>query len=322
MGKHAQLVLGPAGAGKSTYVKAISEHCASVGRRSVHCVNLDPAAEVFGYDCSVDIRDLVTVDDVQGELDLGPNGGLVYAIEYAASNMDWLEEEIGDHEDDYLLLDCPGQTELFMHVDAFKRIVHSLQQLGYSVCAVFLIDSQFMMEPGKFISGCLLALSAMCRMELPHINVLSKMDLAKNLSIEPGERVGVTSLFSAGRDRDAGDGSGDEDSDEREGSVDEDRYDRFLTPDVDLLLGSLQDSTPPRLRALNDAIGQLLEEYSMVHFVPLDITSEHSLEFVLSQADNAIQYGEDVEPRLQDFGDDPGMGGGGAEEDIFAALRG
>lgn len=59
MGRHAQLVMGPAGSGKSTYVDAIRQHCENA-HRTVHCVNLDPAAEVFKYPVSIDIRDLIT----------------------------------------------------------------------------------------------------------------------------------------------------------------------------------------------------------------------------------------------------------------------
>ena len=32
----------------------------------------------------------------------------------------------------------------------------------------------------KFIAGCMTALSAMVQLELPHVNVLTKMDLCKN----------------------------------------------------------------------------------------------------------------------------------------------
>jgi hypothetical protein len=42
------------------------------------------------------------------ELEYGPNGGLVYAMEYLVDNMDWLVDEVGDFEDDYLIIDCPG----------------------------------------------------------------------------------------------------------------------------------------------------------------------------------------------------------------------
>jgi GPN-loop GTPase len=41
---------------------------------------LDPAAEFFNYDCSIDIRELVPLEEVMEELGFGPNGGLVYCI--------------------------------------------------------------------------------------------------------------------------------------------------------------------------------------------------------------------------------------------------
>jgi hypothetical protein len=44
------------------------------------------------------------------ELQFGPNGGLIYCLEYLNSNLDWLEEELGDFDDDYLLIDCPGTS--------------------------------------------------------------------------------------------------------------------------------------------------------------------------------------------------------------------
>lgn len=51
----------------------------------------------------------MSVADVMEELDFGPNGGLVYAMEFLTKNMDWLEEELERYgDDDYLILDCPG----------------------------------------------------------------------------------------------------------------------------------------------------------------------------------------------------------------------
>lgn len=44
---------------------------------------------------------------------------------------------------------------------------------------------QFMTDVTKFISGCMASLSAMVQLELPHVNILSKMDLvAKKRNIE------------------------------------------------------------------------------------------------------------------------------------------
>jgi hypothetical protein len=86
----------------------MSQHCQNSGR-TVHCVNLDPAAEELllavarpipsrgvcdhwgRYECSIDVRELVSVEDVMAEMNLGPNGGLVYAMEYLVENIDWLQ---------------------------------------------------------------------------------------------------------------------------------------------------------------------------------------------------------------------------------------
>ena len=36
------------------------------------------------------------------------------AFRYLMQNMDWLEEELGGYEDDYLIIDCPGMSPLFL----------------------------------------------------------------------------------------------------------------------------------------------------------------------------------------------------------------
>lgn len=54
-------------------------------------MNLDPAAESFTYKPSLDVRELVTVADVMEEMELGPNGALVYSMEYLLENLNWLE---------------------------------------------------------------------------------------------------------------------------------------------------------------------------------------------------------------------------------------
>lgn len=48
---------------------------------------------------------------------------------------------------------------------------------GWSMCAVYCLDSQFVSETPKFIAGSLQALAAMVQLELPHVNVLTKVDL-------------------------------------------------------------------------------------------------------------------------------------------------
>jgi hypothetical protein len=50
--------------------------------------------------------------------------------------------------------------------------------------SVFVVDATFVTDPAKFISGSLLALSAMISMQLPHVNILSKCDLVEEASMD------------------------------------------------------------------------------------------------------------------------------------------
>lgn len=53
-----------------------------------------------------------------------------------------------------------------------------LQMWGFRVVSVYLLDALFVLEPSKFISGCMLSLSCMLQLELPHVNVITKCDIA------------------------------------------------------------------------------------------------------------------------------------------------
>nr|XP_023029640.1 GPN-loop GTPase 3 [Leptinotarsa decemlineata] len=176
--RYAQLVIGPAGCGKSTYCHTLVQHGVEI-KKNIKVVNLDPAAEHFQYNPLVDIRELIQVQDTMEDEDLqfGPNGGLVFCIEYLLENSDWLRDKIGDQDEDYILFDCPGQIELYMHLTAMKKLAKQLQNWEFSICCVYIIDVQFMTDPFKFISGAMSALSVMVNLELPHVNILSKMDL-------------------------------------------------------------------------------------------------------------------------------------------------
>ena len=44
-------------------------------------MNLDPAAEDFAYEPDLDIKELISLEDVMEEMGLGPNGGLIYCFE-------------------------------------------------------------------------------------------------------------------------------------------------------------------------------------------------------------------------------------------------
>ena len=111
------------------------------------------------------------------ELEYGPNGGLIYCMEYLLDNLDWLEETIGNYEDDYIIIDCPGQIELYTHFTVMKKIINTLKGWDYQVVGVYLLDSMFIQDAPKYFSGVLTALSTMIQLEIPHINVMTKIDL-------------------------------------------------------------------------------------------------------------------------------------------------
>ena len=129
----AQLVVGPPGAGKSTYCNGMQQFMGAIGRKA-SVVNLDPANDATSYTPAVDLRNLVTLEEIMKDDNLGPNGGVLYALEELEHNFEWLEEGLKKLGEDYVLFDCPGQVELFTHHDSLRTVFMRLQKMGYRVC--------------------------------------------------------------------------------------------------------------------------------------------------------------------------------------------
>ena len=308
-----QIVMGPAGSGKSTYCQAMQYHAGTLGgarKRTIHVANLDPAAEDFGYQLAFDIRDLISVEEVMEELSLGPNGALVYCMEYLLENLDWLKDHLESFDDDeYLILDCPGQLELYTHIPLMRNLIDRMRMWGYAhtMAAVFLLDATFVADTSKFLSGSLLSLSAMIALELPHTNVLTKCDLLTEEEVEDTLDFGsATQMWDREQDR-------------RSLIMPNHNNQNFNTiinseeQEEDVVVTDLQRQLERRRRhrqRLTDSIGQLLDDYSMISFIPLNIRDEDSIDTLLACVDASIQYGEDLEVRDYDGGE----GGGGASD--------
>uniref|UniRef100_A0A915M9N3 GPN-loop GTPase 3 n=1 Tax=Meloidogyne javanica TaxID=6303 RepID=A0A915M9N3_MELJA len=223
--KYAQLVIGPAGSGKSTYCATIQDHCKTIGR-SIFVVNLDPAAENFAYNCDVDIRELISVEDVldDKEIKMGPNGALIFCMEYFVKNLEWLKEQLQEGEDDYFLFD---------------------------------------------------SLSTIVSFTTPSINVLSKLDL-----LNKEEKSFVKNFLE-----------------------DEELQNNLINSIDD---GQQQkDKWTEKYSKLTQSLLIVLNDYSLVKFLPLDISDEDSIQELLSVIDVTIQYGEDadVKDRFPQFAD-------------------
>jgi GPN-loop GTPase len=130
----AQLVIGPPGAGKSTYCNGMQQFLGAIGRKS-SIVNLDPANDHTSYTAAIDVRDLVTLEEIMKNDELGPNGGVLYALEELEANSEWLLDGLKSLGQDYVLFDCPGQVELFTHHYSLRKIIAKIEKMGYRVCA-------------------------------------------------------------------------------------------------------------------------------------------------------------------------------------------
>ncbi|CCK71330.1 GTPase GPN2 KNAG_0G02740 [Huiozyma naganishii CBS 8797] len=179
----AQIVIGPPGSGKSTYCHGCSQFFNAIGRHS-QIVNMDPANDRLPYPCAVDIRDFITLEEIMQEQSLGPNGGLMYALESLDQSIDLFILQIKNlvmEERAYLVFDCPGQVELFTHHSALFHIYKRLEkELDLRFCVVNLIDCYYITSPSQYISILLLALRSMLMMDLPQVNVFSKIDMLKS----------------------------------------------------------------------------------------------------------------------------------------------
>lgn len=130
-----QIVIGPPGSGKSTFCAGMCEFLTGFGRK-VAVVNLDPANDSLSYNCAVDISTLITLNDVMENLKLGPNGGLIYCIEYLEKNIDWLEKKLKELKGYYFLFDCPGQVELYTHHTSVRNVVRQLEKWDFRVSEI------------------------------------------------------------------------------------------------------------------------------------------------------------------------------------------
>ncbi|NXW07843.1 GPN2 GTPase, partial [Fregetta grallaria] len=250
-----QVVIGPPGSGKTTYCHGMREFMGRIGRK-VTVVNLDPANDAMPYQCAVDIAELITLPDVMENLKLGPNGGLIYCMEYLEANFDWLQEKLAAFRGHYYLFDCPGQVELYTHHDALKNVFAQLAKWNFRLAAVHLVDSHYCTDPGKFISVLCTSLSTMLHVELPHVNVLSKMDLI--------EQYGKLAFNL-------------------------DYYTEVL--DLSYLVDHLaSDPFFRNYRRLNEKLVEVIEDYSLVSFVPLNVQDKESMRQVMQAVDKANGY--------------------------------
>ncbi|OAA61855.1 putative protein family, ATP binding protein [Niveomyces insectorum RCEF 264] len=254
----AQLVLGSPGAGKSTYCDGMHQFMGAIGRQC-SVVNLDPANDHTNYPCALDIRDLVTLETIMADDSLGPNGGVLYAMEELEANMDWLADGLKELGEDYVLFDCPGQVELYTHHNSLRNIFYKLQKMEYRLVVVHLSDSFCLTQPSLYIANLLLALRAMLQMDLPHVNILTKIDKVAGYDPLPFHLDYYTEV-----------------------------------QDLAYLQSALADEQPAlrqeKWARLNTAVANLIESFGLVRFEVLAVENKRSMMHILRVLDRANGY--------------------------------
>ena len=169
-------VTGTAGSGKSLLTSALREWYTGRGEDAI-TVNLDPGVVKLPYEPDVDVRQTVELQQVMDEYDLGPNGALILAADLVATKLEEIQEEIDSFKAEYVIVDTPGQTELFAFRESGEYIVRETS--ADSKVLLFLLDPLLANTPANFLSLALLSASVGLRMSVPKISVLTKRDIAK-----------------------------------------------------------------------------------------------------------------------------------------------
>uniref|UniRef100_A0A1B0DQV1 GPN-loop GTPase n=1 Tax=Phlebotomus papatasi TaxID=29031 RepID=A0A1B0DQV1_PHLPP len=170
------IVLGMAGSGKTTFVKKLAQN--SYKNKLPYLINLDPACKEVPYPVHIDIRDTVNYKAVMKEYKLGPNGGIVTALNLFSTKfgkvVDLIEKAGDKHE--LCIIDTPGQIEVFTW-SASGTIITEALATSFPTVIVYVMDVVRSTNPTTFMSNMLYACSILYKARLPFIIAINKIDV-------------------------------------------------------------------------------------------------------------------------------------------------
>jgi len=174
------IIVGIAGSGKTELCASLAQWFKSEGQR-VAVLNLDPGVLKIPYEPDVDVREYVDSTELMNKYGLGPNGSLLLAMDLIANNIERINEELMKLKPNYLIVDTPGQMEIFAYRTSGLFLADQLY--ADSKVILFLFDGVFCKDPKNFVSNALLSASIYFRFSLPIINVLTKIDLLRKAEL-------------------------------------------------------------------------------------------------------------------------------------------
>jgi len=167
-------VTGTAGAGKSLLTSKIKEYYAKNATFPI-TLNLDPGVGNLPYSPDIDVRDYIDLNTIMEKYQLGSNGSLIMANDLIATKIDDIQKEADTINPDYLIVDTPGQIELFAYRQSGPFFVNEF--VADEKMNLFLFDGTMVSSPSNFVSLTLLSTSIRLRLGLPTVNVITKTDL-------------------------------------------------------------------------------------------------------------------------------------------------
>jgi GTPase SAR1 family protein len=174
-------IIGTAGSGKSLFTAAFSEWL-KMAKQDVAVVNLDPGVIKLPYSPDVDIRNYVDVGNLMEKYELGPNGALILAADLIADEIENVTRDVESANADLVLVDTPGQMELFAFRASGPYIVNELTKEPKAL--VYLFDSVFSVNPLNYVSNMFLSAAVYNRFFQPQVHLLSKVDLLPKKEVD------------------------------------------------------------------------------------------------------------------------------------------
>lgn len=182
-GKNVIVFVGPAGAGKSSLVAAYSAWLSEALGAEVCKMNLDPAAEYIPYEPEFDVRRYIDARRLAVEMGLGPNGAMIAAMDALAGKVDTVIEAVKACEGSFVLVDTPGQMEVFVFRDVAVRLLDAMRRAGERLVVVFVNDAALLKRPEDYAFVALMSVALQARLGVEVVPVINKIDLERDLAV-------------------------------------------------------------------------------------------------------------------------------------------
>jgi len=171
------IFIGPAGSGKSTLIYAYSKWLQELLSIATFKVNLDPAAEYIPYKPNFDVRNIVDANKIAKQLGLGPNGALVKSMDIITQRMDEIIYEINNANNDFVLVDTPGQMEVFLFRDIAFKLIERLKWISKNIVAIFVGDAEIIKRYEDYAFLSIISIAIQVRLDIDVVPVINKVDI-------------------------------------------------------------------------------------------------------------------------------------------------